>query len=86
LAASESLGQEPTALGAADEVSLPLTEAPSAEAATRPVRARHVLLKLEKRLGREIDAKDGNNAAVANAHATLALFHQREPEGESSGS
>ena len=35
-------------------------------------------IKLEKRMGREMDVKDQNNATVANAHATLALFHQRE--------
>jgi hypothetical protein len=28
----------------------------------------------------EMDVKDANNATVANAHATLALFHQREAE------
>jgi hypothetical protein len=37
-------------------------------------------IKIDKRMGREMDVKDGNNAAVASAHATLALFYQREAE------
>jgi len=35
-------------------------------------------IKIEKRLGREMDVKDANNAAVAASHATLALYYQRE--------
>jgi hypothetical protein len=37
-------------------------------------------IKIDKRMGREMDVKDGNNAAVATSHATLALFYQREAE------
>jgi hypothetical protein len=32
-------------------------------------------IKVEKRMGRGIDVKDANVAAVANAHATLALVY-----------
>jgi hypothetical protein len=37
-------------------------------------------IKTDKALGRGMDVKDGNTASVATAHATLALFHQREAE------
>jgi hypothetical protein len=39
-------------------------------------------IKIDKALGRQMDVKDGNNAAVAGAHATLALYHQHEAERE----
>jgi hypothetical protein len=37
-------------------------------------------IKPKKALGRGMDVQDGNTASVATAHATLALFHQREAE------
>lgn len=37
-------------------------------------------IKVDKKMGREMDAKDGNNAAVATAHATLALYYSRGTE------
>jgi len=34
-------------------------------------------IKVDKKMGREMDVKDGQNAAVATAHATLALYYSR---------
>jgi hypothetical protein len=39
-------------------------------------------IKLDKSFGRGMDVKDGNTAAVAGAHAALALYHQREADRE----
>jgi len=35
-------------------------------------------IKLDKSLGRQMDIKDGHNAAVAGTHAMLAVYYQRE--------